>query len=196
MNNTSLIPDNATNNSSRYQYCKYSEPDTQLEYNAKRIAVILLMTLGLAGNIFVIVLAVKYTVRKNLHHLIINMAVSDSLFILMVLTEDIGWLSNSNLSLTYPDGILGDILCKTKLFLHHVSFRVSLDCLLYCNTSSKRFPNKDKAAAATTTTTDEMATTSTTTTTPITTEASAVTTTITSTTTTTKNKHANKTAMH
>ncbi|KXJ08028.1 hypothetical protein AC249_AIPGENE28355 [Exaiptasia diaphana] len=84
MNNSSLIPDNATNNSSRY-YCKYWGPDTQLEFYAKRIAVILLMTLGLAGNIFVIVLAMKYTVRKNLHHLIINMAVSDSLFIVMIL---------------------------------------------------------------------------------------------------------------
>ncbi|KXJ11727.1 G-protein coupled receptor-like K2 [Exaiptasia diaphana] len=129
MNNSSLIPDNATNNSSGY-YCKYEEPDTQLEYNAKRIAVILLMTLGLAGNIFVIVLAMKFTERKNLHHLIINMAVSDTLFILMNLTEDIGWLSNYKLSLTYPDGILGDILCKTKWLLNHISYNVSLVTLL------------------------------------------------------------------
>ena len=92
MNNSTLIPNNATNNSSGY-YCKYDEPDTQLEFNAKRIVVILLMTLGLAGNIFVIVLAMKYTVRKNLHHLIINMAVSDSLFILMILTGFKDWLA-------------------------------------------------------------------------------------------------------
>ncbi|KXJ06698.1 hypothetical protein AC249_AIPGENE24618 [Exaiptasia diaphana] len=103
MNNTSLIPNNATNNSSGY-YCKYDEPDTQLEYNAKRIALILLMTLGLAGNIFVIVLAVKYTVRKNLHHLIINMAVSDTLYILITLIrKTIVWLSERKL-LKYSDG--------------------------------------------------------------------------------------------
>ncbi|KXJ06544.1 hypothetical protein AC249_AIPGENE1389 [Exaiptasia diaphana] len=113
MNNSSLIPNNATNNSSGY-YCKYDEPDTELEDNAKRIAVILLVTLGLAGNIFVIVLALKYTVRKNLHHLIINMAVSDTLMILMNLIIKISWLSDDKLSLTYPDGILGDILFKSK----------------------------------------------------------------------------------
>ena len=113
--NSTLIPNNATNNSSGY-YCKYGEPDTQLEFYTKRIVVILLMTLGLAGNIFVIILAMKYTVRKNLHHLIINMAVSDSLFILIILTRLIEWLSDNKLVLKYPGGILGDILCKTSIF--------------------------------------------------------------------------------
>ncbi|KXJ23247.1 Allatostatin-A receptor [Exaiptasia diaphana] len=129
MNNSSLIPNNATNNSPGY-YCKYDEPDTQLEYNAKRIAVIILITLGLTGNIFVIVLALKYTVRKNWHNLIINMAVSDTLYILLNLIMDIPWLSEGKLLIKYPDGILGDISCKTKRFLLQVSYRVSLVTLL------------------------------------------------------------------
>ena len=45
---------------------------------------IILATFSIFGNIFVVILAVKYTVRKNLHHLIINMAVADLLLAISV----------------------------------------------------------------------------------------------------------------
>jgi len=62
---------------STWEYCKYFVPDSDTTRTVKVIASTLLSACGIFGNIFVIVLATKYTVRKNLHHLIINMAVSD-----------------------------------------------------------------------------------------------------------------------
>ncbi|XP_020915457.1 somatostatin receptor type 5-like [Exaiptasia diaphana] len=111
------------------RFCKYDQPDTDIEKFAKRTVIVLLLVLGVLGNIFVIILATKYTVRKNLHHWIINMAVSDLIFLLSFLILEIPWLSDNKWS-DCPNGMLGIVLCDILQFLIRVSFRVSLITLL------------------------------------------------------------------
>jgi len=121
---------------STWEYCNYFVPGTTLflpdsdtTRTVKVIALTLLSASGMFGNIFVIVLAAKYTVRKNLHHLIINMAVADALVILLSAFIYVPDLSNYTFSF-YPSGILGEILCKTITFLIYVSYTESLVTLL------------------------------------------------------------------
>jgi len=111
------------------EYCKYYVPESDTTRTVKVIAITLLSVYGIFGNIFVIVLAALYTVRKNLHHLIINMAVSDTLVILLITFYHVPHTSNLTFSL-YPFGIVGDILCKASMFLLHVSYTESLVTLL------------------------------------------------------------------
>ncbi|KXJ17567.1 Allatostatin-A receptor [Exaiptasia diaphana] len=125
--NTSLA--NVSNISTVNTYCKYNEPETDVEKIAKRTAYLLVTVLGISLNIFVIILAAKLKVGKNLHHLIINMAVSDALFLLVMLLYRVPWLSDYKWSM-YPSGTQGVIFCKPIMFLIHISYRVSLVTLL------------------------------------------------------------------
>ncbi|KXJ28683.1 hypothetical protein AC249_AIPGENE19422 [Exaiptasia diaphana] len=89
MNESNISLANVSNISTAVNtYCKFREPDTDAEKIAKQTAFVLLIVLGISFNIFVIILAAKFTVRKNLHHLIINMAVSDALYYLFMSQED------------------------------------------------------------------------------------------------------------
>lgn len=129
MPDSSFKHSNLSNISLMNSYCSYNESDTDLEKITKRTVFALLTFLGMALNIFVIIIGAKYTVRKHLHHLIINIAVSDTLFLLMWLLANVPWLSYEKWSI-YPSGTLGVIGCKTTLSLVNVSFRVSLITLL------------------------------------------------------------------
>lgn len=82
--NNSLViitAENTTNN--LYIFCKYH--DRSLDSDSSRLfhkmTILIPGMFGILANLFVIVLAVKYTARKNLHHLIVNMAVSDTIVI-------------------------------------------------------------------------------------------------------------------
>ncbi|XP_028519146.1 C3a anaphylatoxin chemotactic receptor-like [Exaiptasia diaphana] len=125
---------NQSNTSSRF--CKYDEPDTDIEKTAKRAVFVLFFVLGICGNIFVIILAAKYTVRKNINHWIINMAVSDAIYLISFLILEIPWLSDNKWS-DCPNGMLGIVLCDILQFLLRVSMRVSLITLFVV--SIKRF---------------------------------------------------------
>jgi len=73
--------------------------------------------MGISGNIFIIVIAVKYTVRRNLHHLIINMAVSDTLIISMLFTTKcLNWSFNGG-AWRYLKKHSGDVFCKIPRFV-------------------------------------------------------------------------------
>jgi len=76
---------NDSNVTQPYIYCKYREPDSDVERAVKMSALSIVGGFGLFGNVFTIVLAAKFTVRRNLHFLIMNMAVSDTLVILCAL---------------------------------------------------------------------------------------------------------------
>lgn len=51
----------------------------------KMSTLIILCLFGLIGNVIIIILAVKFTVRKKLHHLIISMAFGESLIVALIL---------------------------------------------------------------------------------------------------------------
>jgi len=97
-----------------YKYCKYWKPDSDLEKNVKFIALTFLCVFGILSNIFIIILAVKYTVRKNLHHLIINMAVFDAIFSAMLSWRTIE--IKYNIERLYSN-VLGHIMCKIRVYL-------------------------------------------------------------------------------
>jgi len=118
----------SSGNSSLGYFCKYWEPEYELETNAKDIAVMILCVFGILNNIFIIVLAVKYNVRKNLHHLIINMAVSDGLYLASALWYQ--FRARYRIESLYPGGVLGDVLCKIQYYVLYTSYKVSLLILL------------------------------------------------------------------
>ena len=111
-----------------YYYCKYYKPDSDVVRTVKIITISLLTGLGVLGNIFAIVVAAKYTVRKNLHHLIINMAVSDILFIFL---RSLYYFQFQVRIFDYNfRGTWGEILCKTMPFLYTGIIIVSAVTLL------------------------------------------------------------------
>ena len=120
---------NGTNITQDYYYCKYDKPDSDVVRTVKIMTILLLGGLGVFGNILAIVIAAKYTVRRNLHPLIINMAVSDMLVSIMGLFF---YFQRVHYSQMWKDveGIWGDILCKTFPFLYDTSISVSLVTLL------------------------------------------------------------------
>jgi len=76
---------NVTQPYSNWTHCQHWEPDSDIERAIKMSALSIVGGFGLFGNVFTIVLAAKFTVRRNLHFLIMNMAVSDTLLIFCVL---------------------------------------------------------------------------------------------------------------
>lgn len=129
MNRTSNI--NITNGSIHKDY----ENDCLLDHGkasnsySQMLVMCFIMTFGVVGNIFIIVLAAKFTVRKSLHHLIINMAVSDVLLIcneaLNLLVEFIN-VSLDETSFT----VVEFFVCKLMPFVRVVTRAVSLISLL------------------------------------------------------------------
>lgn len=71
------------NKTFKYGFCKYHHQSIETSREFNQTAIFLPGGCGLIANMLVILLAAKYTVKKNLHHLIINMAVSDALVILI-----------------------------------------------------------------------------------------------------------------
>jgi len=53
------------NISYKHKYCKYWEPDSDLEKETKTISLIILCVFGILSNIFIVLLAGKYTPRKK-----------------------------------------------------------------------------------------------------------------------------------
>ena len=77
-------------------YCKSLQPDTDMTKTVKEVVPLVIGGLGILNNVFIIIIAARYTVRKNLHHLIVNMSVSDTLVVLMICIDNIrnvlkGW---------------------------------------------------------------------------------------------------------
>ena len=123
---------NASNITQDYYSCNYHKPDSDVVRIVKIITISLLTGLGVFGNIFAIVVAAKYTIRRNLHPLIINMAVSDILVSILGLFYFFQNVHVPDTDKFWKDveGIWGDILCKTFPFLYDTSISVSLVTLL------------------------------------------------------------------
>lgn len=65
------------------EFDKYPYYDLTSSRIYHKMAILIPGMFGIIVNVFVIVLAVKYTGRKNLHHLIVNMAFSDTVVIIV-----------------------------------------------------------------------------------------------------------------
>jgi len=142
---------NNSNNTFDYdsKYCKYWGPESDLEMNATFFAIMFLCIVGVISNIFIIVLAAKYTVRKNLHHLVINMAVSDVIFLILSANRTLQ-NNNYNVMLFVPGGVCGDIICKLDSFLYLVAYQVSTMSLLVISIERFRARHKKNTTKITT----------------------------------------------
>ena len=120
---------NVSNITRDSSFCKNDVPDTDIVRTAKVMAILLVGGFGIFGNVFIIFLAVKYIVRKNIHYLIINMAVSDVLVVLVLSINILMDLFGYNL-LEHIHGTVANILCKLNAFLMFTSVLVTLVTLL------------------------------------------------------------------
>ena len=100
--------------------CKYAEPESVIAKTVKLMTCLVLGAFGIFGNVFVIVLAVKYTVTKSMHFLIINLAVANILFVIFHVQRYITDNFLTNGISGHTDLTVAQILCKTLPFLYYV----------------------------------------------------------------------------
>lgn len=102
------------NNSSKFEGLLCSQYENPTNPDIARVMLTLVIFtggFGILGNIFIIVLAVKYTVRRSIHHLIIIMAAADILVVIMTFGVEIASLFEKKLS--NMNKVLGDVLCPS-----------------------------------------------------------------------------------
>jgi len=117
----------ATTNISTASSPKFTQ--APLNKTLQHVAVFIFGGFGIIGNIFIIVLALKYTVKRNLHHLIINMAVSDTLVVLMTWILQIPPFFNRQIWADIKEHELG-ALCNMINFIMQTGMWTTFLCLL------------------------------------------------------------------
>ena len=114
-------------------YCRYDFPNKDVNefiQTAKIMSVVVVGGFALFGNVLIVLLAAKYTVRKNIHYMIINMALSDIFVVLMFSSRQIQSTSSHGIFYNIYDQITVDILCKVGQFCIHSVRLVTLVNLL------------------------------------------------------------------
>lgn len=94
----------------------------------KLVFAVLLGVIGVLGNTFIIFIAGKHTVRKNLHHLIINLSLAD--IFLIVITETVLFRRMYTVEYESSPSLLTKVLCPTMTFLRDGLFLVVIFTLL------------------------------------------------------------------
>ena len=98
------------------------------ENMGKTFVFCLILLVSLAGNTVIeIIVYKKKTIRKPINFLIVNMAMSDLLFPIFLISQDIQLLYTNSWLI---GGSLGEALCKLVHFLPSVSFAVSVQSLV------------------------------------------------------------------
>lgn len=121
----------SSNISQNGQHCgTNANSDVSTELLVKIIFITLLGVFGFCSNVLIIIFAVKYTIRKNLHHLIINIAIADALVIIVDLYYILPDLLEYSIYNGLPRGIFADGLCKVSEFLRHTSVLSTISSLL------------------------------------------------------------------
>ena len=103
--------------------------------NAERIsklcAYCLILLGSFFGNIFIIIIVCRRRgLRKTMNYFIVNMAVSDLLFSLVVIPDQITKIVTDSWH-WHVSGILGSIFCKFYIFTSSLSFLVSVQSLVW-----------------------------------------------------------------
>lgn len=138
---------NEFNLTEKNSYCS-GHLESETVRTAKLVSISFLVAFGIFGNVFTIVVAGKYTRKKSLHFLIINMAVSDTL-----LTTTILWYYITGHYLRFNiwndmDGLLGVILCKSTFLFTLGFYSVSLLTLLIISYERYRVTRRNALVTA------------------------------------------------
>ncbi|XP_020631368.1 neuropeptide FF receptor 2-like [Orbicella faveolata] len=105
--------------------------DSPAEKISSVCAYSLILMLSFFGNVFIIIIILKHReLRKTVNYFIVNMAVSDLIFALVVFPFQITGLVAAS-SYWPVRGILGSIFCKLFHFANPVSIQVSAQSLVW-----------------------------------------------------------------
>ena len=105
--------------------------DSPTEKFFKVCAYCLILLLSFFGNVFIIIIVLKHRdLRNTANYFIVNMAVSDLIFALVVFPFQITGLVTAS-SYWSVNGILGSIFCKLFHFASPVSIHVSTQSLVW-----------------------------------------------------------------
>ncbi|XP_078382433.1 G-protein coupled receptor 83-like [Oculina patagonica] len=128
-NTTILTSPNKTTLDQQNSSCIFV--DSTAERISKVCAYCFIFLGSLFGNIFIIIIVYKHRdLRKTINYFIVNMAVSDLLFPLIVTPVQITELLTDS-GHWRVSGILGSIFCKLYGFAGMVSLSVSAQCLVW-----------------------------------------------------------------
>ena len=119
------VNENTTTNGTQLPSCSYNPT---VEKIGKTFAYCLIFVVSLAGNIFIGIIVYKTkTMRKPINLLIVNMAMSDLLFPIVVIPQKLTHLYVDSWLISGP---LGQALCKLIPFLQDASTAVSIQSLV------------------------------------------------------------------
>ena len=105
--------------------------DSTAERISKLCAYFFILLGSIFGNILIIIIVYKKRdLRKTINYFIVNMAVSDLLFSLVLFPVQIIQLSTGSFD-WHVSGILGSIFCKLYTFARSVSISVSVQSLVW-----------------------------------------------------------------
>ena len=105
--------------------------DSTAERISKLCAYFFILLVSIFGNILIIIIVYKKRdLRKTINYFIVNMAVSDLLFSLVLFPVQIIQLSTGSFD-WHVSGILGSIFCKLYTFARSVSISVSVQSLVW-----------------------------------------------------------------
>ena len=127
-----LLTSNATNLTAKAQQNSFC---VAVDYPAENISNVcaysLVLLLSFFGNVFIIIIVLKHRdLRKTANYFLVNMAVSDLIFALVVFPLEIIRLVTA--SRYWPvRGILGSFFCKLFHFANPVSIQVSAQSLVW-----------------------------------------------------------------
>ena len=127
-----LLTSNTTNVTAQAQQHLFCiTVDSPAEKISKVCAYFLILLPSFFGNVFIITIVLKHReLRKTANYFILNMAVSDFIFALLVLPFQITGLVTGS-SYWHVGGILGSIFCKLFHFANSVSIQVSAQSLVW-----------------------------------------------------------------
>ena len=127
-----LLTSNATNLTAKaQQYSFFVAVDSPAENISNVCAYSFILPLSFCGNVFIIIIVLKHRdLRKTANYFIVNMAVSDLIFVLVVFPFEITRLVTAS-SYWPVRGILGSFFCKLFQFASPVSIKVSAQSLVW-----------------------------------------------------------------
>jgi len=128
-NTTNLVTGSETTLGQQNWTCIFAESNAERICKLSALCFILLGSFF--GNIFVIIIVYKRRdLRKTMNYFIVNMAVSDLLFPLVVIPDQITKIVTDSWH-WHVSGILGSIFCKLFYFASSVSLLVSVQSLVW-----------------------------------------------------------------
>lgn len=109
--------------------CRFSYTFSSVENVIQIVALVAILVLSLIGNITIIYVVLRKNLRKSNDLFLMNMAISDLIFPLMILPREITVYHTKDIAWPF-DGVWGDLSCKMYAFLESVSPSVSILTLI------------------------------------------------------------------